>query len=257
MDITFSKDSFRQAKLFIGAPMYGGMSTSSCLKGMIDLATACVTYDIPLNVCGITNQSLVQRARNFCADAFLQSDYTHFLFIDADIGFTATDVLSLLHLMANDKEQQYDVLAGLYPKKVISWEAVRDIAKKGLADNEASSLENYAGLYPTLSPLKKPLSEKGPIEVLAVDAGFMMVPRRTFEKFKSSYPETANLAPSGLDEFAFFDCGVDPETKLYLSEDLNFCQYVKKMGGKIWAAPWINLSHQGSYTFRGSCKYKT
>ncbi len=252
MDISFSKDSFSQTKLFIGAPMYGGMSTSSCLKGMIDLSTACILYDIPFSVCGVTNQSLVQKARNFCVDSFLRSDYTHFLFIDADIGFTAKDVLSLLYLLASDKEKKYDVLAGLYPKKNISWKTVRSAANKGLSDEDADSLENHTGIYPLLTSIENSFSSIAPIEVLKVDAGFMMVPRRTFEKFKETYPENKYLIPKGKEEFAFFNCAIDPETKYYITEDHRFCQCVRKMGGKIWAAPWLKLTHQGSYSFKGS-----
>lgn len=252
MDISFSKDSFSQTKLFIGAPMYGGVATSSCLKGMIDLAAACILYDVPFNVCGVTNQSLVMKARNFCVDSFLKSDSTHFLFIDADIGFTAKDVLSLLYLLASDKEEKYDVLAGLYPKKNISWESVRSAANKGLSDEDANSLENHTGIYPLLTSSENSFSSKAPIEVPKVDAGFMMVPRRTFEKFKQTYPENNYRVLKGQEEFAFFNCAIDPETKYYISEDHRFCQYVRKMGGKIWAAPWLKLSHQGSYSFKGS-----
>lgn len=242
MDISFSKDSFTETKLFIGAPMYGGMSTSICLKGMIDLAKNCVAYHIPFRVSGITNQSLVQRARNSCVDSFLRSDFTHFLFIDADIGFLAQDVLSLLSLMASDKEQKYDVLAGIYPMKDICWDGIKN----------ADSLESYRGVYPKLTLIGKDASSKDPEEVLEVPAGFMMVPRRTFEKFKQTYPENMYLAPKNEKEFAFFDCAIDPETKYYMREDQRFCQYVRKMGGRIWAAPWLALSHQGNYVFKGS-----
>ncbi|MES2198789.1 MAG: hypothetical protein V4489_01280 [Chlamydiota bacterium] len=251
-DISFSKDSFTQTKLFIGAPMYGRMSTSSCLKGMIDLSAACINYDIPFTVCGITNQSLVQKARNSCVDSFLRSDFTHFLFIDADIGFTAKDVLSLLHILASDKEEKYDVLAGLYPKKTISWEQVKCAATRGLVDSNAESLEDYTGSYALLPFEEKAFSSKEPIEVLKVDAGFMMVPRGTFEKFKKTYPENTYLEPKEEEAFAFFDCAINPETKYYMTEDHRFCEYVRKMGGKIWAAPWLKLSHQGSYCFKGS-----
>ncbi len=94
MNISFSKDSFCQTKLFIGTPMYGGVCTSNYLQGMIDLSAACAAYNIPMNFHEITNESLVQKARNTCVEAFLRSDSTHLLFIDADIGFTAKDALS-------------------------------------------------------------------------------------------------------------------------------------------------------------------
>lgn len=41
-------------------------------------------------------------------------------------------------------------------------------------------------------------------------------------------------------------------SKRYLSEDYYFCQYLRKIGGKIWLCPWMKLSHTGSYVFGGS-----
>lgn len=255
MQTSFSKDSFSQIKLFIGAPMYGGVCTSPYLKGLIDLSTASITYNVSLNVYGVTNQSLVQKARNVCATAFLKSDCTHFLFIDADIGFTANDVLSLLYILATDKENKYDVLAGPYPKKTICWETVRVAAKKGFADQNANFLENYTGNYTLLISPNNLFSTKVPVEVPEIDAGFMMIPRRTLEKFVTTHPERIYKIPKGEKEFAFFDCAIDPETNYYIEEDRNFCQHVKKMGGRIWVAPWLKLSHQGAYSFKGSLEH--
>ena len=38
----------------------------------------------------------------------------------------------------------------------------------------------------------------------------------------------------------------------YLSEDYMFCQWARKAGIKVWMAPWMRLSHTGSYQFGGS-----
>jgi hypothetical protein len=38
----------------------------------------------------------------------------------------------------------------------------------------------------------------------------------------------------------------------YLSEDYMFCQWARKIGLKVWLAPWIQLQHVGSYVFGGS-----
>ncbi len=220
MDTSFTAKSFKGTKLFIGAPMLGGLCSSTYLKGMIDLSAACVNYGVPLNIFGVTNKSLVQKARNACVDSFLKSDATHFLFIDADIGFTAKDALYLLATMASDAEKKYDVLAGSYPEK-------------------------------TLNPKrKKPVSSESLVEVDYVGAGFMMVPRRTFERFIQAYPEKLCRISEGATEFTFFDCGIDPETKRYMAEDLFFCKYVKKMGGRIWQASKLKLSHQGMHVFK-------
>lgn len=254
MDISFSRNSFTDKKLFIGTPMYGGTCTSAYLRGMVDLSAACTAYGIPLHFYE-TESNVVQVGRNLCVNAFLESDYTHFLFIDADIGFTAKDALSLLYLMQQDHDQKYDVLAGPYPKKNISWKKVKCAVEKGLANKEVRSLENYVGDYTFLIPPGKPFSFNDPAEILEIGTGFMMIPRRTFERFMQAYPENRYKGDKGQKQFAFFNCGIDPETERFLAEDSLFCQRVRKMGGKIFVAPWLRLIHQGAYCFQGSLKH--
>lgn len=38
----------------------------------------------------------------------------------------------------------------------------------------------------------------------------------------------------------------------YLSEDYMFCQWVRKIGLKVWMCPWMQLVHFGSFPFSGS-----
>ena len=251
MNITFSKDSFPQVKLFVAIPMYGGVCMANCLQGMMDLSSACITYNIPMTLYGITNDSLVQKARNTCVEAFLDSDFTHFLFIDADVGFSAIDALSLLYLVASDKEEKYDVLAGPYPKKKISWQKVKCAIEKGFADQDPNFLANYAGDYTFFVPPGKPFSINEPAEVSEIGTGFMMIPRRTFERFKQAYPKDTykNLNKK---RFVFFDCVIDRAKGIMVAEDHLFCQSVRKMGGKVWLAPWLKLTHQGVYPFTES-----
>ncbi|MES2198788.1 MAG: hypothetical protein V4489_01275 [Chlamydiota bacterium] len=252
MNISFSDDSFKQTKLFVATPMYGGACTSDYLKGMMDLSAACAVYNIPMIFYEITDQGLVQKARNTCVDAFLESNFTHLLFIDADIGFTARDALSLLYLMNEDKEEKYDILAGPYPKKRISWKKVKRAVEKGLANQDADFLAQYTGDFTFLAPTGKPFSSKLPSEVLKIGAGFMIIPRRTFEKFRHSYPDKSYKISETKEEYDFFTCEIDPKTRLYMPEDYLFCHRVRDMGGKVWLAPWLGLSHQGPYSFQGS-----
>lgn len=41
-------------------------------------------------------------------------------------------------------------------------------------------------------------------------------------------------------------------SKRYLSEDYFFCRRVRQAGMKVWLAPWIQLKHNGYYSFGGS-----
>lgn len=251
MKIEFTKESFSGVKLFIGSPMYGGMCMVNYLKGMLDLFSSSIQYEIPIEMHGTASESLIQRARNISANQFMKSDSSHFLFIDADIGFTGKDALTLLHLMATDTEKKYDILAGPYPKKKISWGKIKRAVEKGLVQENEDLLKSYVGDY-FFSTTSSSYSLQDPVEVSTVGTGFMMIPRRTFDKVMQAKPHNTYKNSSGEEGYAFFDCGIDPETKQYLSEDYLFCQEVRKLGGKVWIAPWLKLTHQGMYTFEGS-----
>ncbi len=185
---------------------------------------------------GLVNESLAQKAKNLCVDAFLKSDSTHFLFIDSDIGFTAKDVLSLLYLVSSDQEKKYDVLAGPCPRKTISWEKLK-----------CSSQE-----YNFIASSRDPFSLTSLVEVSEIGTGFMMIPRRTFEKFMQDYPKNTYKDAKGKKQFSFFDCAIDPDTKFFMTEDRLFCRAVRKMGGRVWMAPWLRLIRQGAYPYEES-----
>jgi ABC-type proline/glycine betaine transport system substrate-binding protein len=69
---------------------------------------------------------------------------THMMFIDSDIGFNARDVIALLALQdPDDANDKYDIMAGPYPKKCISWEKIKTAVDKGFADENPNNLEKY------------------------------------------------------------------------------------------------------------------
>ena len=75
-----------------------------------------------------------------------------------------------------------------------------------------------------------------------------------------AYPETKYKAlhafprPSQPSDnlYALFDCMIDPETGVYLSEDYAFCRRWRAKGGEIWLDLKSRLTHSGSYNFRGN-----
>lgn len=259
MEISVPIEKLRERKLFLAVPMYGGQAAGMFAKSLSDLTSLCVSHGIQLKHYFLFNESLVTRARNYCVDEFLRSDSTHFMFIDSDIGFNASDVITMLAMMSDDSE--YDVLAGPYPKKCISWEKVVQAVNKGVADENPNLLERFVGDYvfnPKYNNGRIPISE--PCEVLEAGTGFMMIRRKTFEKFIEAYPQysykpdhvrTAHF--DGTREIGmYFQAEIDPKSKRYLSEDYWFCQKVQEIGLKVWFCPWMQLQHVGTYIFGGS-----
>ena len=265
MEIQVPIEDLRKRKLFVAAPMYGGMCAGMFAKSTNDLSALCTHYGIELRFYYLFNESLITRARNYCVDEFLRSDSTHLMFIDSDIGFDPRDVLSLLalsegHETINDGNP-LDIVCGPYPKKTISWEKVKQAVDKGVADEDPNELENFVGDYvfnPVSGNNQIRISE--PTEVLEGGTGFMMIRRETFEKFREAYPELSykpdhvrTAAFDGSREIqCYFDALIDPKSKRYLSEDYMFCQWARAIGLKVWMCPWMQMKHVGTYIFGGS-----
>jgi len=262
MEIQINLEHLRARKLFVATPMYGGQCGGMYTRSMCDLTALCVKYGIEVRSYFLFNESLITRARNYCVDEFLRSDAEHMLFIDSDIGFNPQDVIALMALQT--PESPYDVIAGPYPKKCITWEKIKQAVDKGVADDNPNALEDFVGDFvfnPAINENEKSRSIRldEPAEVLETGTGFMMIRRKTFDKYKETYPEYSykpdhvrTAAFDGSREIhAYFDCIIEPKTRRYLSEDYMFCQNVRNMGMKVWLCPWMHLQHTGTYVFAG------
>lgn len=259
MKLEISVEELRKYSIFLATPMYGGQCAGMFCKSTNDLSGLCSKYSIDLKFYFLFNESLVQRARNYCVDEFLRSECTHMMFIDSDIAFQAKDVLALLALQISDPEK-YNIVTAPYTKKTIAWEKIKMAVDQGRGENPFD-LQHYAADF-VFNPVKEITEFRidEPVEVMESGTGFMLIPRSVFEKYAKAYPEysykpdharTANFDGS-REIMAYFDCGIDPETRRYLSEDYFFCQNARKAGIAIHMCPWIELQHIGSYMFRGS-----
>lgn len=257
--LTFSSDDLKDKKLFVAAPMYGGMCHGTFCKSMNELFLVAGKHDIEVRVYYLFNESLITRARNYAVDEFLRSDSTHLMFIDSDVGFNHKDVWALMHLC--DGKHDMGIIGGAYPKKTIAWEKVKIAVDKGFADDSPFNLEKYVGDYAfNLDEDQKTFKLNEPVKVKELGTGFMMIHRDVFEEHEENFPEkkyipdhvrTKNFDGSS-EIMAYFDVEIDPETRRYLSEDYSFCKKSRDIGIDIWLCPWMTLSHTGTYTFGGS-----
>ena len=260
MEIEISIEKLRKRKIFVATPMYGGMCSGQYCKSTADLSKLAQSYGIEIEFFYLFNESLITRARNYCVDEFLRHErFTHLMFIDSDIGFNPDDILTLAAIAEPESDKQ--IVCGPYPKKCSSWEKVKVAVDKGYGDENPQALADYVGDY-----VFNPASGKNQIridevaEVMEGGTGFMMIQRSAFEQYEKAYPEFHYLPDHVRSEhfdgtreiMAYFDCVICPDTKRYLSEDYMFCQWARNAGIKVWMAPWMRLTHMGSYTFGGS-----
>lgn len=261
--IELLKKRLQGKRLMVATPMYGGMAFGSYTKSCIDLTMICNRMGIPVNFKYIFNESLIQRARNYLVDEFYHSDFTHLLFIDADIAFDARDAISLLSYCGEtENKKTYDIVTAPYPKKGIAWEKVYDAVREGFGDENPNNLSKFTAdfAFNPESKEKTTFSLDEPMEVMDAGTGFMCISKEAIEKFRKKYPNQKYTPDHGRTKnfdgsrpiWAIFDCLIDPDTKRYLSEDYMFCQWSRKIGLRVWMLPWIKLTHVGTYAFNGS-----
>ena len=258
--VQLSVEEIRKNKFFIATPCYGGQLNEPYFRSVIKMMTFFNGHQIPLAFGTIANESLVTRARNVLVAYFLASDYTHLLFIDADIEFQTEDVLKLY---AHKK----DVVVGAYPKKGVAWNRIRghladDINKeRDLTDREIAAYgSDYAVNFKFIDKENKSVAvEKGLIKLHDAGTGFMMISREAILKMIKAYPELkynndVNINNEDLKDhfYALFDTMIDPVDRRYLSEDYTFCRRWQELGGDIWLDPSISLNHYGHFCFQGN-----
>ena len=254
---------FEGKSLMVCMPAYGGQMCAETASRLIDLNTLCTYFGVKTQTKFIMNESLIQRARNYLTHYFEASDFTHMLFIDADIVFDPRDVMHLLYMTGTD---DYDIMGALYPKKHILWDRVRHASRLDNFLKNSGQLADFGGDF-VFNPLNRDEIEVyKPVEVLEIGTGFMMFTKKTLDTYRENYPQyqyrpdhNHSADFNGSKEIhAYFHVEFDrPETtggntNRLLSEDYAFCQLSRKAGLKIWACPWMNLAHVGSYNFRGS-----
>jgi hypothetical protein len=222
-------DYLKTTKVHICMPCYGGMLTESTFMSFVKWGNTARQLGIDWTMETMTNESLITRARNTLTAKFLlNTDSTHLMFIDADIGWEPWHLLVMLNA---DK----DVIGGLYPMKSlpIKW-----------------CVNGFDGA-----------KEDGQLqEVSKTGTGFLLIKRHVFEKLNKHphvipFKNDIGLDPA-LDAHmkTYFDTGV--RENRYYSEDWAFCENWRDLGGEVWVDKRVLLKHSGTYVFDHAAQEK-
>lgn len=236
--------------IYVATPMFGGMCSAQYTASMLRLMPLFMERGWEYSFQFRANESLIDRARNALVMGFLDSNATHLLFVDADIGFEPKDVIALV-------EADKDVICGIYPMKSINWASVSRAVKMGAPDNE---LYKYTSnwVLNLLNGDKITAKNNEPFEILHGGTGMMLIKREVFTKlaknvehYRGTEIDAAMIKHKDKMIPRYFASSIDQMTGVLLSEDYHFCRLWRWAGGKVWAAPWMRLSHVGTYVFEG------
>jgi hypothetical protein len=235
-------------RIMISTPMYGGVCHGAYFKSMIALVNILNKNGHEVHYSELSNESLITRARNTLTEMFLRTGYDYLLFIDADQGFDAAMVAKMI-------EEDEMLIGAAVPMKGINWERVREAAKEDKKD-----LSNFTAIYNVnISNEQKQQLKNNPgqkVEVDYIGTGLMLIHRDVFQQLKESTPSYRSDQHStggisyGETIYNFWRTEIDSESNRLLSEDYNFCKMWKSVGGKIFLAPYVKVTHAGTYWFK-------
>jgi hypothetical protein len=240
-----------QIHLVVATPCFGGQVSSIYASSIFQLQRVLRSKsNVQLKVLLRDGDALITRARANLMTMFLDDPTaTHFLFVDADIGFDPDQVFRLI-------ESGADMVAGVYPIKRVNWEKARRAIETKRTDLPSASLDYVL----EINDPDHVAVVNGFTRVRYAGTGFLMIRRHVFEKM-CAHPDYAALQffrEHSLDalagspnRFALFECMIDPKTGTYLSEDFAFCKRWTDIGGEIWADLESHLDHVGPAVFHG------
>ena len=237
--------------IFIGIPCYGGVIHANFASCLMSLSRALAQHQINHTVEFLGSDSLISRARNsIVAKFYSQPEWSHLLFLDADLMFSPEAVLKMI-------QEEKELIGCPYPKKVYNWNKVEKCINEGRVVAEHKPLLTDIN-YNFLSSKEEVEVNDTCVKVKDIPTGFMLIKRSVITALMMAYPERKyknNIAGQGEDNSKdyFYDLfGTGVVNGYYLSEDYYFCYLVRELGIDCWLETGFTLGHIGRETFYGN-----
>src|SRR5580704_13706567 len=157
-----------QVNLVVATPCFGGQISVLYAASLFKLQQLIRSYSgLTLKVLFKDGDALITRARASLLSQFLEDEAaTHLLFLDADIGFEAEQVLRLIQCGA-------EMCAAVYPVKRIDWDKVKQTFDNGRPNPAAASLQY---VFEVEDP-DAVVAKSGFVKVRYAGTGFLMIRR--------------------------------------------------------------------------------
>ena len=221
----------KKSSICIAMPCYDSVKINTMLSifQLIQLLGK-VKMEVGINT---MKSPLIHQARNYLTAVFLTTEYSHLLFIDADVEFAPEAVLRMV-------TAKKDIICTPYRTK-----------------NPDLNNHTYTVKFP--DPKVIPILPGGLVEIEAGPAGLMLIDRNVFEKIIKNRPDLkiknrANEALVQTDKshsfyYNFFDFAF--EEGYTWGEDVSFCKLARKEGFKLYANIDSMTAHRGEYAWTG------
>ncbi len=208
------------SKIFIATPAFDGKVHVPYAICLAETTMLLAKNHILSEYRIVTSGSLLCAERNRLLQSFIDSDCTHILCIDSDLGWPAQSVIALL-------QKNVDFVAGVYPARG---------AEKAFTFRPC--LQENGSIFVD--------KEKQLLKMDHIPAGFMLIKRAVIQKMMDDHPQLKFVPkdpkmPSG---YALFNTEI--EGGEFWGEDYIFCKRARESGFDVWVDPLIQFNHAGN-----------
>lgn len=220
--------------LMVATPTYGGIEPAF-VESILHLQEHLRRLGVAYHFRFLPGESHINRARNRLVYEFLETKFTHLLFLDADIAFHPDTAVRLL-------TSGRDVVGVPYPKKGVGQGLVGNPERHNVRAGDDGKAHGEVRI------------EDGFVRSSDAGTGFLLIARTVFETLKPKMvPYTCDLTAGAPKMFPFFDSGPEdaksPDAR-YLTEDFWFCRLWQAAGdGEVWLDTKSRVKHVGKYAF--------
>jgi hypothetical protein len=218
----------------VATPSGDGRFTQHYVTSLINTQHTLEHFGAQFNWAVFPGSSDLCHARNKILGEFVRAEkYTHLLKVDDDMGWEPADVVRML---ASGK----DFISGVGCKKKYPLEWC------------CSNRSDDAGIQQPVT-----FHQEGDImlaEINYVGAGFVLISRECATRMIAAYQELMYVdCYDAQKEVGLYDpvTIINGDYRERYFDDFAFCYRWRKIGGKVFAIPDIQLKHTGNHTFEG------
>lgn len=237
--------------LGIATPAYNNTVLMSYANTLFGIQALTMNAGIGCRLLWSSSSSVIAVARNLLADEFLRDErLSHLLFIDADMSFPPEDLMRML--AASESLGPHDVVAAISPRKRLNWERVAAAARTQppLNGGDLAALAgSFEGMFKPVSGRMDEVFEDRPVEVEAIGTGVMLIGRSVLEHLLAHGVQRVRMGSQHTELNVFFEETV--VDGFHISEDISFCNRLRRAGGRVWGVPWFRMTHGGNYDHIG------